>query len=542
LSKSLADRLRQYLTPELPLGPYDAADITDLEVAARLFDPHNKSFNTLLRRDLSVLIGRRGSGKTALLNSYSYRLHLDKYFKPTVKSAASDYRSYDIVIPIETYKEFDQMQKLVVRDANVFRPVEAIVDDWATVVMDYFFAMLVDKELGAKRRTKSLERLQFYLHQDEDDYQRRAREIVWGVSLFERIKHAVWHSSDEALEQRLNREDALALAVAHLKAVDKRALMIFDSMDQYDIRTEAFNRTLAALIRFISKFNARQDQIRIKLVLPSEIYPEISRASANPLKDLVNVDQLSWAPTELQQIAAHRYRLFLELYDSDFAIELNDLDLNKSNIVRSFWSRFFPETHHNGYGAPEDPMIYVLRHTQLLPRQFLLILQEIIIRSHRMTGGYRKFETKAVTGAIDDAESTIAREILSAFSHIYPIAEELCTPVFANFPTVFSFEQLEDKWRKKGRPVAQALSPEFDTPQFAEMLVRMGIVGIGHDETDRYYEGEFAYDSLHPTNIGEGHDLCLHPIFSKQFNAAGNARKKAIIPKRVARRIQEDEN
>jgi hypothetical protein len=62
MGNSIDDRIRQYVTPQAPLGPSDAAQITDIEVAARLFDPHNKSFNSLLRKDLSVVIGRRGSG------------------------------------------------------------------------------------------------------------------------------------------------------------------------------------------------------------------------------------------------------------------------------------------------------------------------------------------------------------------------------------------------------------------------------------------------------------------------------------------------
>lgn len=527
---TLAERLRGYLTPTAPLGPSDASQIRDVEVAARLFDPHNDSFNTLLRRDLSVLIGRRGSGKTALLNSYTYRPFLDKYFKPHVRSAASDYRSYDLVIAVETYKHFDDMQQLVVRDPKIFRPVEAIVDDWESIVTDFFFAKLVSEELEAGRKSAAIERLRDYLHQDEDDYKRQVREMVWGVGLLDRLRQLM-HLGGSSHAQRMNREDALALAVEHLDVTKRRALIVFDSMDQYDIRNSVFNRTLAALIRFISQFNSRQDRIRIKLVLPSEIFPEISRASANPLKDFTSVDQLSWAPTELEQIAAHRYRLFLELYDPDLSVELSDLDLSKRAALRSFWARFFPPSYKNVYDVIEDPMTYVLRHTQLLPRQFLMILQKIIVTSASTTGGYREFKRGAIASAIEVSEPWIANEILRAFSHIYPIAEEFARPVFANFPTIFSYEQLEDKWRKKGRPVARVLAPEFDTPQFTEMLVRMGIIGIGHGETDRYYEGEFGYDSLEPKNVGERHALCLHPIFSKYFNASGNQQKKAVMPR-----------
>src|SRR3982751_6557054 len=321
------ERLRRTLTRAAPLGPSDAAQITDPEVAARLFDPHNKSFNTLLRRDLSVLLGRRGSGKTALLNSYKYRPYIDAYDKPEVRDSRSDFRSYEIVIDVVTYKQFDEMQHLVTRDPSVFRPVEALVDDWALLVTDYFFAKLVSGEAEAGRLTPQIQQLRHYLDQGEDGYRQEVRRQVWGHSLLSKIKAFV-HLESAEHAQHMMPEEALNAAVEHLVAIGKRAVILFDSMDEYDITNASFTRSLGALIRFISQFNARQERIKIKLGLPLEIFPEVQRASANPLKDLVSVDQLKWTAMELAQIAAHRYRLFLNLNDPDYALQLSELDLN----------------------------------------------------------------------------------------------------------------------------------------------------------------------------------------------------------------------
>lgn len=530
-SDSVSSHLREYLTPTSPLGPSDAAQIRDVEVAARLFDPHNRSFNTLLRRDLSVVIGRRGSGKTALLNSYKYRPFLDNYDPRETYKARSDFSSYDLIIDVTPYKHFDDMQRIVTSDPGAFRSVEAIVEDWESHLLEFFFARLVSTEVENDRRSPHITSLQHYLDQDEDSFKLQAREKIWGISLLERLKSLMHIDTKPA--GRISRDEALAAATTHLTATKQRALIVFDSMDEYDIGNPVFTRTLGALIRFIGHFNIRQDRIKIKLGLPSEIFPEVQRASANPLKDLVSVDQLSWSAMELAQIAAHRFQLFLELHDEEYALHLRHLDLNKRDDVKEFWAKFFPVVHENRYSQPEEPMTYVLRHTQLLPRQLLMMLQRIITRSAAVTGGYREIKDAAITEAVETTEPQIANEILGAFRHVYPFAEDLCKPVFANFPTVFSYDQLEDKWRKKGRAAMQS-HPDFEMAQFGEMLIRMGIVGVGHDETDRYYEGHFGYDSLAPMNIGEGHPLCLHPIFSRHFNAAGNEQRKAIIPKGVA--------
>lgn len=530
--ETIEDRLRNYLTPTSPLGPSDAAKIEDLEVAARLFDPHNTSFNTLLRRDVSVLIGRRGSGKTALLNSYKYRPYLDAHDKAVKRTAQSDFRAYDIMLDVITYKHFDNMQRAAAGSTSSFRPIEAIVDQWEAIVTEYLFAKLAADDFATDRQTRHLETLRCYLSQDQDSAKRKVRRVVWGDSILAKLGLVSGKRTPSA--ERITASTALNAAIQHLDATKRRALILFDSMDEYDLTNNVFTRTLGALIRFISHFNAKQERIKIKLGLPSEIYPEVQDASANPLKDLVSVDHISWTPMELSQIAAYRYRLFLELYRPELADSVRNYDLSDRQGVHSFWGRFFPETHPNRYLQPEDPITYVLRHTQLLPRQFLMIMQPIIMRSAMLSGGgYGEFKTAAITKAVETVEPLIAKEILRAFHYVYPVASELCKPVFANFPTVFNYDQLEDRWRKKARPLAARRGLGMEMSQFGDMLLRMGIVGFGHDETDRYYEGYFGYDSTSPMTIGEGHELCLHPIFSRHFNAAGNDGRKAVIAKGV---------
>lgn len=527
---SIDTRLRQYVTPQAPLGPSDASQITDIEVAARLFDPHNKSFNSLLRKDLSVVIGRRGSGKTALLTSYKYRPYLVGNIEPDTFGA--DFSAYDLVIEVKTYKDFEEMQTRVVKDPNTFRPIESIVEDWATLILDYFLAKLVAEETTSSRRAANnshLLAIQNYLRQDESAIEDEVRKAVWGQSLWGRIKtFGRGKKSDE--REFLPQEEVMRRAVEYLKSEKKRAVITFDSMDEYDIGRPAFNRTVGALVRFIAHFNTRYDRIKIKLVLPSEIFPEIQEASGNPLKDLVSYDQVQWSSMELMQIAAYRYKLFLSLYDPEYCHELRKLDLNRRDDVHQFWSRFFPTKHTNRYGVEEDAMTYVLRHTQLLPRQLLMILQRIVVNSRRLTGGYREFKESVVRNVIEEMEPVIAGEIFGAFRHIYPFAKDIGKSVFGNLPTILTYNQLEDQWRKRARHQMSKLNTDFEMVHFSEMLIRMGIIGIVKGETQRYYEAQFGYHLLTPFNIGDGNLLCIHPIFSKYFNAAGNDKSKAISP------------
>ncbi|MGT2438407.1 hypothetical protein ACU4GH_24565 [Bradyrhizobium betae] len=228
------------------------------------------------------------------------------------------------------------------------------------------------------------------------------------------------------------------------------------------------------------------------------MFPEIQRASANPLKDFVSFDQVRWTSIELARIGAHRYRLFLSLFDGECFSQIKDIDLTTRDGIRRFWARFLVESQKNRYGHEESSMTYMLRHTQLLPRQFFRILQRVILESHNKTGGYRILTGEAVVASIFDMEPIIAGEIIQGFRYVYPYAENLSKTIFGSFPTVFTYDQLEDKWRKVGRAFIRKREADFELVQLTEMLLRMGVIGTVVEETNKYVVAEFAYHKLIP--------------------------------------------
>jgi GTPase SAR1 family protein len=530
----LSARLSRYLTPTAPLGPSDAAQVADLEVAARLFDPHNKSFGGLLRGSLSVVLGRRGSGKTALLNSYRYKPFLETRESVSLWSEDFDLHAYDTVIEIASYKQFDEMQQIAVKDPSVFRPVEAVVADWARLVMDYVFATLICEEESGVTLASPLQLVLDYLSQEEEGFgQQESRRIVWGSRLCGEISTRIAHSSVSTRSYPISLQDAADALVEYLTTRGRQVVVIFDSLDEYDVSNPGLTRSIGALIRFISIFNSTQDRIRIKLSLPAEIFPEIQRASANPLKDFSRVDQLRWTSMELVQLAARRYRFFLELHSPATLLDLDHLDLNRRADVAEFWSYFFKQQQRNEYNAAEEPLTYIVRHTHLLPRQILMLLQRIIVSSASLTGGYQELKSEAVTSAVDMLAPLMATEIVNAFSHVYPDADILCRAIFDQLPTVFSFDELENRWRKRGRPIARRLLTAYDlsVPELAEMLTRMGILGTVLDESGKYYEAQFGYDTQTLRVSGNSYDrLCLHPIFGMYYRAAWNTSRKPVLP------------
>ena len=67
---------QEYINESSPLGPIEAGVIEDEEVATCLFESENEIYKRLIKRP-SIVIGRRGSGKTAFLMHLQSRDYID---------------------------------------------------------------------------------------------------------------------------------------------------------------------------------------------------------------------------------------------------------------------------------------------------------------------------------------------------------------------------------------------------------------------------------------------------------------------------------
>ena len=528
---TLHDRLSHYINAASPLGPVDTDLIQDDEVEAKLFDPHYTSFNKLLSRDINVVVGRRGSGKTALLNCYKYRRLFNGDHLDTHRLSHSDLTDYRIAFSIPTHCAIESLQLSVMGSRDTTRPIESVVDDWSRLISDLllieitrYFSMVHVADLSViiayLNRPETLQRLQAseLVRSSESE----GGKIPWQIS---KKKHSLLNTPP-SLSQALDAVDNLLRSHGH------KALFILDSMDEYQVGDREADRTIGALLRCVRFFNAKQDRMKIKIGLPSEIFPEIQRACANPLKDMVGFDQIIWTASELARVAAHRFRVFFEIYDSDAHKDYQQLDFNKRGVVRQFWSKMFDNDIKNEYGWSEDPMTYILRHTQLLPRQLIAILDRLIKVSYARTGGYRELKSELIEEAVKHNESIVASEIFSAYKYVFPFAERIGRALFGNFPAVFTYDELENKWRRAGRPfdyINQHAPAEF--VEIMDMFLRIGIIGIvEHEPTEKYVEGMFSYNQLDPPNVGQGNSLCIHPIFGGYFRCAPNRLKRAVLP------------
>jgi hypothetical protein len=162
---------------------------------------------------------------------------------------------------------------------------------------------------------------------------------------------------------------ALGVLLGH-----RPVMIVMDNLEDLHVQIDDLENVLAGLFHAIGKV-ARTGAKRpfdLQVCLPSELWDEIHRISANPEKDFGgNYLTIYWTADELLRLAGRRYRLFMQLHHPRQLREMDpggDVALLRSAL---------PKTVKGGLGVEEDTVAYLLRHTQLLPRHLIEILNNV---------------------------------------------------------------------------------------------------------------------------------------------------------------------
>jgi hypothetical protein len=307
------DQLTDYLTYTHPLGPEDASVILDPFCRRMLFQSEN-SIYARFRDKPTLIVGRKGSGKTAFLHSDKGRS--DKICPVDLNSASA----------------FALMLRTVQAAGASSMAVEPVAKIWDICFWLTFMFSAGTARIGTYSR-------EFLLSAEEKE---RLLKFVSGLdprhnghSGAQFLVAAVQHYQDLALKDKsqpetlpdlMVRADVGGSSFESTKSLlegallnrEARALLTIDSLDtrvdsndSYDIVRDEVNFAISALLKSLGSFSQLNPVYDVRFCLPSERFEEFSHLSTNPAKDLTAQVTLNWSAAELISIAAHRLRLFM---------------------------------------------------------------------------------------------------------------------------------------------------------------------------------------------------------------------------------------
>ncbi|HMB24315.1 MAG TPA: hypothetical protein VKP08_15835, partial [Anaerolineales bacterium] len=455
---------------------------------------------------------RKGSGKTYYLRTVFF----DK--------------QYDYFTEIRTAHLLGHISSVIqgITTDAVFP--ETLAELWETILWTCVFSEIRKQPLLTPEKlsvvTDYLEKVGVRESNTVDD-------VLWKLAnLFDEIMNASPRDGVAEILKHLDRvafDHARNVVVDGLQASKKSFVILLDSLDDFRLDIESVSHSLQGLLKFVGSMNKPRDVVDVRFCLPSELFREIVKISSNPNKDFRRALKIQWTATELVLIGAQRLMYYLAIYHPAFVRTLDPLDLTKRSDALTLFSKVLPEKITNQSGFQEETMSYILRHTQLLPRHFLMLLNSIFrgLASGSDAKLFPISEDKIING-VRKVEEFIVSEIFVAFKLIYPTAEITCKRCLPELGHKFSVGQLHQVFTRHGKAVFGG-EGMFE---FQRMLIEIGALGrvIPGKETDLYIKGNFEYTVSHELTFSHDDELCIHPLFSGIFSNGGRKKERPVYP------------
>lgn len=502
--------LKEFVNPDQPFGPISTPTISNYQAFSSLLDTNNEISRELNKRP-SLIIGRRGSGKTAFLNS----LALD--------------RRYSVIVALEPGDAFPSMIRNIERKLPSNIMAEEAAKLWHALLWGAVFQQLL--VCHPAHSAAELLPVAHYLEglgiKPGMSFYAVMRAILGAIAnLNKRVKILV-----DAIEDLASRgvrfQEAHDCAESFMAKQNIKAIILMDSLEQFPLDEPAMAKAMTGLLRCVGQFNQPGRPCELRCCLPSELYPRLIDLSAAPLKDFASRTVLQWRSHELLHLAALRYSTFIRLYYPEgwrrcFA----RLDLSRRDDVRLFWAEILPDKVTNRLGECEDAIAYIMRHTQLLPRHLILYLNEISKKALSTNGKSVGLDQESIIEGVRASEHILCHEIFSAFQQVHPKAQNACEGLLPNLPLTFRFGDLHREFNRNRR----VLDAFEDHHEAIAILLGVGAIGVVSDETDRYTRAIFSYTLSDNLNYRADDIFCVHPIFVERHRVINHVKQEPIKP------------
>jgi energy-coupling factor transporter ATP-binding protein EcfA2 len=518
--------IRDYFTFQSPFGPSNIDDRFSVDALRQLFEDSVRPYDSVDPRDCTYIVGRRGSGKTTLLTAstgFGSRLTL-RLHESSVLGAMRDTL---IALEDEHSKSLNNDDKAELWRAAFYAAGAA------------FFAVETPSSISADMALEGREFLAS-LNRGRAEPLATPAEVVCefldcilDVSRTNPIHGAftTWLRSIRVGSHSVR--ELSRLVDSALDQSDQTLTILIDSLDELNRRPEYFAEALRPLFSILGSQDPRvrrRSRVIVRCCLPTEIKPRFPELSENPNKDLQNVCYLHWKTSDLMTLCVSRLQRFAKILSDDGDSRLaRRLDLVSAGDAQSVICSMLPRQVENLVSHAEDSLPYILRHTQLLPRQLLKMLNMIAGGQSRMerfmAGG--AVSAQEVLASVQRAETELAGEVVNAFKATHPSAGELLMRLVPNLPSRLTSDVLSELYEKLSlREHARGFE------HCRDMLIEMGVLGRVERETRQYLRGQFAYTIPDGFNPAMDDELCLHPMFSQHKGRRPSA-VKPVYPAAV---------
>jgi hypothetical protein len=487
---------RDRLTDLEPFGEADCESelkvMGSSEYSKYYFD-HTRFNREALNPKVFLIIGRRGAGKTALSQFFSFQ-----QLMPNV-----------VTIEVDEPAAFQQLMSKIAESAATTREVAIprLVKIWEFVIWSTIFWQLRDKD--ARIRAAVLP------GEQTDQVSAFIRQVL--KTLVSNFLTSDSGLADE-LEDFISNQKFQRAKKAVLEAVKgNKVIIALDTMENYAVRDESMMRSMGALVQCASRFSRDYAPygIYLKVFIMAEIFPYLrEEVSLNPLKFIHDEIYLQWRPKDLMRLISWRYDRYLKEKGLIQATGRVNWD-NHRDVLKHKWEPYWGSKLQTKQGLIEETFPFVLRHTQLRPRQ-LIVLCNSVARHSQEGETFPKFGPESISEGIQRAENRLAEEVMNSYSSVYPGAARIAEAL-SGLPLIFKGNELD---KRAPQTASQWPAGEYSSYAFRQFVSELGIVGRVRNVSEKtgIVEADFEYAGESRISLTVNDQCVIHPMFYKQLN------------------------
>ena len=485
--------------PHFSQSPFGQPDCeAEIEVFQETYQDlyfHLSPFNAeAIDKDNYLFIGRRGSGKSSLAHYLTFQqqmvgAHCIDVNEPAVLETVLRKMASEVSTPIELSSH-------------------TVCRIWEFVIWSLVFEVF-------KGRNEAIE--QACVLKCEHQRPTLIVESILQKTVVPMLSNATESSIDQ-VESCLNShsfEHAKKLVLEFAK--EQPIIVAIDTLEERNsTENQALLRVHAALIECASKFNTRfkNNGIHIETFISAEIFPHLAESEiSNTTKYIRNPIFLQWRPKPLLRLVAWRFFQFLDR-NPIAGLEISEPTWdNYQDVKAKAWDPFFGTKIMSARLHEEDSFAYVLRHTQLRPRQLVILCNTIAKRAASRVS-FPTFHDEDIVEGVKSAEQILATEILNSYSKIFPKVANIVRAL-TRFPVLFKGKDLD---RIASSTASEWPSGEYSPLRFKQILTELGIVGRVRNKSDRFIDADFSYALDDTLFLRESDDCVVHPMFFNKLS------------------------
>lgn len=476
--------------PKLRFGSDVAEDDHDL----MHYFVSTPSFQSVLSRQKSVVIGPKGSGKSAILKAIVTHSGINNA----------------IVITPEIFAT-SMLKQFVEKSASHLDEEEAFVSTWIFTILIEVFKRFANNTKGIP--SKALKGIREYLkantqYQDMDIFTR----FIGYLKRIESVKVGSYELTVKTrmLQDLYALEGLYALIPTLRDALKDDILILIDELDQGWDNSPHSNKFLAALLQAAIRIQRLGLNVHVVVFIRSEIFDLVKYQLDQLDKLRSSIDVLSWSPSELGTLVLKRIGHSLD-------IEINNVDFKIINEIFGDLNLGF-----SGFD-------YILSRTTKRPREVLQFMKHA--HSVATQSRHKRIMREDIIRAEEDFSGWKIEHICTEYKYIFPKLRDLLWAFRTRGP-VLSTDAMTTTIKDYHKSVGEAELPQWarvPEREIIQQLFAIEFIGVerprslARNSSGILLNYEFAYERP-SANVKNTTSFLVHPAFWRvlELNADGS--------------------